>query len=177
MSTDDWATPHEVDECLWQFNGKKPVGGDPCSNSRSIIRARKRYTVGGLQLPWFRTTYENNPYSNMLRWVEKGAYEMSIGNVDELVTLWPVATSTVWWRRACGLEPIPPFVVGGKEIEISNPTLIFPKRIAFLDHRGKPIKGTRFDSVLFFYGRSEKRHREFRDAFSPLQIRWHARGR
>ncbi len=171
---DHFCTPKVVDDCLFDFfNG--PVGLDPCSNSRSIIRSKKRYTAGGLHLPWERTNFENNPYSKMLRWVQKGSRELVLGGAQELVTLWPVATSTKWWKQATGCEPIDPEVEGGKEIWSPNPTLIFAKRIAFIGLSGKPEDGARHDPVFFYYG-PEKRHRAFLRAFNSL-INWSTRGR
>jgi hypothetical protein len=175
VGTDDWATPEEVCCRLDEFWGG-PADLDPCSNGRSIVRSRKRYTAGGLHLPWRKSTFENNPYSKMLPWVEKGARELACGNTNELVTLWPVAPSTVWWKRAVGREPIPAEIKGGKEIEIGNPSLVFPKRLAFIDEKGKPVPGNRFDSVLFFYGKSEKRHTQFRRVFGDI-TNWCTRGR
>ena len=175
MSTDDWCTPPEVDDCLFEFWGG-PCDLDPCSNSVSIIRAKKALTAGGLHLPWKRHTFENNPYSKMLRWVDKSGVEVAKGHVRELVTLWPVATSTVWWKRAVGLEPIPPFAEGEKEIWMPNPQLVFPKRLAFLDENGQKVSGCRFDSVLFFYGKTERRRKDFLHAFSNL-TNWSTKGR
>lgn len=183
MSTDDWCTPHVVDVCLYDFFGG-PADLDPCSNNRSIMRARKALTAGGLHLPWRKKTYSNPPYSQMLPWVEKGVREMTLdpktakarAHCEELVTLWPVAPSTIWWKRAVGLEPIPAMVKGGREITAMNPTLIFTKRLAFIDESGQAVSGCRFDSVLFFYGAKERRHKDFLHAFAPL-INWSTRGR
>ena len=174
MSSDHWCTPEPVGSALDEF-WDGPADLDPGSNSRSIVRARKAYTAGGLHLPWKKKTYANCPYSTMMPWVEKGAREIAAGNTDELVVLWPVASSTLWWKRAVGGEPIPPEVKGGKEIWSPNPTLVFPKRLAFLDENGRAVQGARFDSVLFFYG-PDKRHRQFLRSFASL-INWTTRGR
>ncbi len=173
MSSDHWCTPAVVDRCNLDFFGKKYF--DPCSNKVSILSTYKALTAGGLHLPWHRQTFENNPYSKMLRWVQKGARELAAGNVEELVTLWPVATSTVWWKQAVGNMPVPAPKTGGAEVWSPNPTIVFPKRLAFLDGNGKPVQGCRFDSVFFLYG-PEKRHRQFLRSFNSL-INWSTRGR
>jgi hypothetical protein len=175
MSSDNWCSPPEIDALLYEF-WSGPCDLDPCSNKRSIIRAKRALTAGGLHLPWKKKTYENNPYSKMDAWVDKGVRELAIGNVDELITLWPVAPSTRWWKRAVGLEPVQPEVKGGKEITVGNPSIIFPKRLAFIDERGRQIRGARFDSVIFFYGTTEKRHKDFRHVFGGI-VNWQARGR
>ncbi len=171
---DHFCTPHVVDDCLFDFFGG-PVDLDPCSNSRSIIRSKEAYTVGGLHLPWRATNFENGPYSRMMIWVQKTMRELAIGRAKEVVTLWPVATSTKWWKTATGNMPVEPEVVGKKEIWAPNPTLIFTKRLAFIGLSGEQDDSARFDPVLFFYG-PEKRHRAFLRSFNNL-INWSTRGR
>lgn len=174
MSTDDWCSPPEITDLLVEFWGGR-CDLDPCSNGRSIVKAKRALTAGGLHLPWGKRTFENNPYSRMDPWVDKGAHEMAAGRTVELVTLWPVATSTRWWKRAVGFDPVAPELRDGKEVIVSNPTILFPKRLAFIDERGVQVKGCRFDSVLFFYG-PERRHKIFGHVFSSL-INWQTRGR
>ena len=165
MSTDDWCSPPEVAEPLEQLMGG-PVDVDPCSNLRSIVRAKISYTAGGLHLPWGRTTYENPPYSRMLLWTAKGLAEIQRRNVFELVRLVPVATSAEWWRLAVG-ESAYNGVKAGR-----RPTIVFTKRLAFLDENGQAQGVARFDSALFYYGnRRSSFLREFKNITS-----WHWNG-
>ena len=138
MSTDEWCSPPEIAGPLFDFWGEADV--DPCSNSRSIIRARKRYTWGGLTRPWGKQTYDNHPYSTNKPWIDKAIYEMKIGNVEELVVLCMYAASTQWWQDAM-LKPR------------RNPRVIATKRIKFLGPDGKPVDSSRFEPALIYYGR------------------------
>jgi hypothetical protein len=143
MSTSDaWCSPPEIADPLEEFF-QGPVDVDPCSNSRSIIRARMAYAVFGLVRPWGRTTYENNPYSETGAWTEKAIAEMRCGNVRELVRLTMASTSSQWWRRQC-LVPR------------RNPRLLFTKRLKFIDpfaaDDGEIRAGSRFEPVLTYFG-------------------------
>lgn len=161
--TDHWNSPREVADPLEEFAGG-PVGIDPCSNETSIIKAVVRYVnVGGLILPWKpapghpQSAYENPPYSQLDAWTDKGIVEIAdrrLGGRVDLIRLVPVASSTAWWRRAFGLEPVR--LPGGVEVLPRKPTVIFTKRLQFLDGTGKQVGGARFDSVLFYYGRRER---------------------
>jgi hypothetical protein len=154
--SDHWCTPLEVALPLVQFFGG-PVDCDPCSNATSIIDAVTAYTFGGLQFPWGKTSYMNNPYSTNVPWAEKAVHEMRVGRVEELVTLMMVAPSTDWWSTLCNKAP-------------RNPRMIFTKRLKFI---GDQKHGARFDTVLKYYGR---RVRQFEREFSHL-ARWTRWGR
>jgi DNA N-6-adenine-methyltransferase (Dam) len=162
-NSDAWCSAEEVTVPLEQFFGG-PVHTDPCSNEFSIVRARVKYTYGGLHRPWGETTYENPPYSKTKVWTDCAINEMRIGNVRELVRLTMVSTSTVWWRRQC-LVPR------------RNPRLLFTRRLKFYDPFAKTTKvtkmGARFDTVLTYYG---PRVTAFEAAFRHL-TRWMSWGR
>jgi hypothetical protein len=154
--TDSWCSPPEVTEPLVEFFDG-PVGCDPCSNPRSIVLARKAYTVGGLHLPWgrgtrnFRTAYVNNPYSKSAPWIGKGLREIEAGNLTELLYLVMHVPSTTWWRTAMNYRRI-------------NPRVIVTPRLCFIDPKIKAIKATkkgkrsprptnaRFDTALIYFG-------------------------
>ena len=162
-TSDWWCSPPEVAGPLEQFfNG--PVGCDPCSNPRSIIRARVAYTHGGLVLPWARTSYENPPYSAAGAWTDKAISEMKSGTVRELVRLTMASTSTAWWQRQC-LVPR------------RNPRLIFTKRLKFIDpfaeDAGETRQGSRFEPVLTYFG---PRVTEFEREFKSIAM-WMGWGR
>jgi hypothetical protein len=164
MSTSDcWCSPPEVADPLEEFFGG-PVDVDPCSNSRSIIRARTAYTVFGLVRPWGKSTYENPPYSDGGAWTEKALSEMRCGNVTELVRLTMASTSSLWWRRQCLVAE-------------RNPRLLFAKRLKFIDPfavlDGKTRQGCHFEPVLSYFGPRPKR---FTHCFRSITM-WSSWGR
>lgn len=169
MTMDHWCTPPAVADPLEAFF-RGPVACDPCSNSRSIIKAVTTYTAGGLHLPWGRTTYRNEPYSRLEPWTDKSILEIDAGNVVELVGLEPVATSTRWWRKTTGLEPVlvphPTRKNRMREVFAPRGTHMFTKRINFINERGVVMKGVRHDSVLTYYG---PRRTAFKKAFRALE--------
>lgn len=158
MSSDNWCSPQVIDDDLGELNDGRPVDCDPCSNGRSLIRARVAYTTGGLILPWNprrrpnAKTYENPPYSLLGPWTGKGLAELEREDgPTELVRLVPVATSTVWWRRAMLVEP--------RRRRVPRPAVIFTRRLAFIDEDGSVVNGARFDAALIFYFVHDRRRR------------------
>jgi hypothetical protein len=99
---DGWTTP------LWLTELLAPVSLDPCSNSRSTVRAGRTYTLDrgedGLALPWCGTVFCNPPYSNVLPWARRleSVYGSAVTSAAFLVNCDP---STRWWRVLCGLLP------------------------------------------------------------------------
>lgn len=157
-TSDSWCSPPEIADPLAQFFAG-PVDVDPCSNSRSIIRARMAYTAGGLTLPWRlrrpvdETCYENFPYSMPEHWTAKLLIELASGRVREHVRLSQMDTSTKWWADQC-IKPR------------RNPRILALKRIAFLDpfsdESGMKRESCRFAPALTYYGpRPQKFEREF----------------
>ncbi len=174
MGLDNWCSPPEVADPLEQFFDG-PVDFDPCSNDRSIIRARfvNDQPVGCL-IPWFgakrRTVYENPPYSKLLAFTQKGILEMRdfrrqrYPEEPELVRLTTVATSTLWWRMATGREPVR---TKDENVFSRRPTVVFTQRLFFINEQGiqNRSQSARFDSALFYYGPREK---EFLREFKPI---------
>lgn len=74
---------------------------DPCSNSRSIIRADWAYSLekglDGLKLPWRGDGFANWPFSCPLPFANKAQHEMIIGNCTDLIVLCKLDPSTEWW--------------------------------------------------------------------------------
>lgn len=69
-NSDEWCTSKEDADALGEFDL------DPCSNSRSHIRARHTYDLrargeDGLKRPWSGSLFWNGPYSNVLPWSER----------------------------------------------------------------------------------------------------------
>jgi len=168
-NSDSWCSPPKIADPLEQFfHG--PVDTDPCSNRRSIIRARQAYTRGGLVLPWRLDVpidwsgYQNDPYSKADAWTTKMLYELAVGNLQEHVRLCMMSTSSDWWARQC-LEPK------------RNPRILALRRIAFLDPfaatKGSERQSCRFEPALLYFGR---RTRAFEREFAHL-TRWTTWGR
>jgi hypothetical protein len=137
ISSDEWCSPPEVGEPLYDFWGYADC--DPCSNLRSVIRAITVYTTAGLVLPWRRKSYANWPYSQNEPWSAKAIAEMKAGRVRELVVLCMTATSTRWWQNLM-IEPR------------RNPRVILTKRLKFLGPGGVPVDSSRFEPALIYYG-------------------------
>ena len=160
MSSDEWCTGPEISDPLFSFfHG--PVGVDPCSNDRSIVKAYEKYTEGGLVRPWCRPgyskrdgghgddAYANWPYSANDVWAPKAIKELQ-QNLAELVILCMTATSTRWWQSLM-IEPK------------RNPRVITTKRLKFIGPSGKPMDSSRFEPALIYYGkRSAAFDREFK---------------
>lgn len=141
MSSDEYCSPPEIAGPLFDFWGWADL--DPCSNERSIIKARTIFTTGGLVFPWKRKTYENHPYSQNDPWAAKAIAEMKAQRVAELVILCMTATSTHWWQGLM-LKPR------------RNPRVICTKRLGFLGADGKPVDSSRFEPALIYYGARAK---------------------
>lgn len=96
LASDTYCTPK------WLAARLPLVGCDPCSNPRSMVRARKAYSLetrlDGLKLPWTKSCFLNSPYSDPLPWCEKLAYEMERGTLESALVLCKLDTSTQWWR-------------------------------------------------------------------------------
>jgi hypothetical protein len=169
MSSDNWCSPPEIADPLADFHGG-PVDIDPCSNARSIIRARQAYTRGGLVLPWRldrpvdQTGYQNDPYSEAHAWTVKMLAELALGNIREHTRLCMMSTSTAWWAEQCHRPR-------------RNPRILALKRIAFLDPHAKRAgmkrQSCRFEPALLYFG---PRAPAFTKTFAHL-TRWTTWGR
>jgi hypothetical protein len=165
MNSDSWCSPSAVTLPLARFF-KGPVDVDPCSNARSLVRAREAWRAGSLHRAWFghalvdavrrlrRTVYMNPPYSRLGRWVPYLVEQLELARQwkPEAVALVPVATSAGWWQAA-----------------IQADALMFVKRLTFVGDKPDPA---RFDAVLLYYG---PRRDAFREAFRELE-RWYLHG-
>jgi DNA N-6-adenine-methyltransferase (Dam) len=142
MTSDEWCSPPDITVPLYEFWGV--ADGDPCSNPRSIVRARQKLTSGGLVHHWWKSTYANWPYSQNDPWSEKAIAEMKAHRVAELVVLCMTATSTRWWRRLMTASQ-------------RNPRVVCTKRLPFIGPSGKPEDSSRFEPALLYYGRHTKK--------------------
>lgn len=158
--SDSWCSPQPIADGLEDLFGG-PVDLDPCSNHKSIIRAKEAYFRGGLILPWRRTTYANFPYSKADLWVEKGSAELEAGNVRELIYLSQASTTTGWWRDMC-------------EHPRWNPRILFLRRLVFIDPTDQGREYTcRFEPALTYFG---PRPTQFTRAFTHV-TNWATWGR
>lgn len=92
-SRDSWCTPKKITKRL------PMVDCDPCSNSRSTVRSRRRVIAelggNGLLIKWDGLSiFCNPPYSDILPWAIK------VWTAMAFCLLVPVAPSTKWWRKA-----------------------------------------------------------------------------
>lgn len=167
--SDSWCSPPEIADPLEEFHGG-PVDVDPCSNPRSIIRARLALESGGLVLPWRLskpvdyTAYENNPYSQSDAWTVKMLEELALHHVREHTRLCMMSTSAAWWADMC-LKPI------------RNPRILALRRVAFLDpfadRPNQKRQVCRFEPALVYFGHRPER---FAKIFQHL-TRWSTWGR
>jgi hypothetical protein len=91
VDSDSWCTDRDTARMLGHFST------DPCSNSRSHIRADRTWALergeDGLRAPWGWSVYCNPPYSDPLPWaIRLAAHE---GPWVALVKLDP---TTMWYR-------------------------------------------------------------------------------
>lgn len=94
--SDSYCTP------LWLTKRLPLVDCDPCSNPRSTVRSKRRYSLelrlDGLKLPWYGSIFLNWPYSDPLPWALKLREEMAAGRCTSAIVLCKHDSSTEWWR-------------------------------------------------------------------------------
>lgn len=165
MPNDHWNSPHEV---LERARRVGPIALDPCSNATSKVAAQVELFVdrkpkgggfnrsrlgrrGGLDADWAGIvedlglagagiTYVNPKYSNPAGWILKCLEEAARG--CEQVLLVPSDSGVRWFQdawRGCDAVCLP------------------DHRLAFLDAKGKPAKGNRGSSAIFYFGDRGKR--------------------
>lgn len=91
---DAWCTPK------WLCDALPFVDLDPCSNPRSAVRAKKKYSIeagqNGILLPWFGLVYVNGPYSDLTPFAQKLDVDYpKIGGAGFLVN---ADHSPEWWH-------------------------------------------------------------------------------
>lgn len=155
---DHWNTPPAVLDPIARF-WPSGIDLDPCSNPTSVVRAGcgiMEPDDGLAATPWWSRTeavpalvYVNPPYSKPGPWVERAAKESASG-LCHVIMLVPVSIATNWWADHVWPHAA---AVG-----------FMRKRVAFLDERGKPVSGNRFETALLYYGPEGHRFgRVFRD--------------
>jgi len=84
--SDDWSTPAELYDSL---DAEFSFDLDPC----------RLGAFDGLLREWRGRVYVNPPYSNVGKWLEKGAIELASGRASVLVYLLPARTGTRWFHE------------------------------------------------------------------------------
>lgn len=87
----------------WLADMLPEVDFDPCTNSRSHIRARHTFALeagtDGLVAAWIGRGFINWPFSSPMPWVRKLRQEIECGNCADLIVLCKHDASTQWWRE------------------------------------------------------------------------------
>lgn len=139
MSNDmTWCTPEVVLERVRRVG---PIMLDPCSNGRSIVRAKTEWRgpphgPDGLAEPWagHGLVYCNPPYGRGIgQWVAKCALEALDG--AEVIALVPARPDTAWWHEAVVLH--------------AAAICFWRGRLSFLG----AAAGAPFPSAVIYYGR------------------------
>lgn len=103
---DNWCTPRNVVDVLYEFNEGKPPALDPCSNINSIVGAIIEFWGppnghDGLLYQWpleeEGLVYANPPYSQLDVWSRKFHEQAQRG--VELISLVPAYTDTAWFHQ------------------------------------------------------------------------------
>ncbi len=174
----EYGTPFEFIEAA-----RETMGGidlDPASSvefNQNIVMAKRIYTekTNGLLRKWSGRVWLNPPFGKVMpdgspspdgkkgissqsMWVDKCGKEWKRSrDVKEMVTLFNAATSQKWfaalwpWRHHVQCFPF--------------------RRLAFLDPINfEPIQGNQYASVIVHWGRTEKAHLRFYDAFYELGV-------
>lgn len=150
---DSWCTPQEVVDCLVRFAEECETGvidTDPCSNSRSIVPARTRYTIAddGLSKPWRGLVFVNPPYSDPTPWMLRCA-TAHIDNGRHVIACIKADPSVKWWSHVWTAKAI-----------------CFPDhRIDFTPPPGVESSSNNFASALPYWG---SKTNAFERCFAPL---------
>lgn len=132
-SSDHWATPPEIVSALEQEFGVFNL--DPCCRPETA-KAKKFYTEGGLDKPWFGRVFLNPPYSDPKPWLMKANAELAAFRSLLVVALLPVRTDTRWFHEQVWHRAELRFIKG---------------RIKWLGWQGTPIPNPKDPSMFAIY--------------------------
>ena len=143
-----WNTPPDIIRPIVRAFGR--VDLDPCSNARSVVRARVAWELvrdgDSLARSWKlpgrgrRLIFVNPPYIDAAVWIAKCCEvwrELGARGV-EIVVLVPARTETQWWRAARRAGALPGYYEG---------------RISFLSAESGRRTGALFPSALLYFGK------------------------
>lgn len=99
----EYNTPAKVRACLERY---APIACDPCSNARSKVKAKVRYTErhDGKSRVWpAGLTFINPPYSvpSITEWVDLAIVQRQLPK-REIALLLPAATEQAWFEKLFG---------------------------------------------------------------------------
>ena len=146
---------------------------DPCSNKKSIVKARHNIMPpqDGLMIPWKGFTYVNPPFSSIRAWVHYGL-EQRFGPryLKHLVFLLPFSPETHYFKKIWHTTPMnrgrpgrPSTVVG------------FPQsRFKFIDSKNKKRdnKSPMISSTLVYHGLEPKKFIHAFDDILTIVTNW-----
>lgn len=96
---DEWYTPDATFQDLAARHG--PFDLDVAASALNS-KCPKYFTAAddALKQDWHGVVWCNPPYRNLLQWVHKAHYEVSVGNCSKVVMLLPAHTATEWFHFA-----------------------------------------------------------------------------
>jgi len=149
--SDSYCTPRWLTALLPQ------VDVDPCSNTRSTVKARRTFSLekklDGLKLPWSGSVFCNFPYSDPMPWCAKLIEELKSGRCTEAIILCKLDTSTGWWRTLLSGGD-PELWMFDKRICFDEPPALVAERIkkyTALGKSGGDKSSTNFSSTIIHY--------------------------
>lgn len=132
--TQTWATPRHIIDAV-----DLPFALDACAQP-ATAKVGRFYALergeNGLHDPWLDATWCNPPYEEQARWLARGAYLAETEGIRS-AHLVLASTSSLYWRPMTFERGTVDFYEG---------------RIAFLDARGRPVRGASFASALVQFG-------------------------
>jgi hypothetical protein len=135
-ASDAYCTPRWLTELL------PLVDLDPCSNTRSTVRAKRTFSMekklDGLKLSWLGSVFVNWPYSDPLPWAHKAIHELREGRCTDAIVLCKLDTSTEWWKTITEqvLENLDLWTFD-KRVQFDEPQELVAERIKLFAEKGK----------------------------------------
>ena len=145
LDADSWATPEYLVRAAYHVLGD-PIGLDPCSNARSIVRARVKWTKADDCLShsvdeWasHRTIWLNPPYSDPGPFLQRLAAAVLEHPSTRGIALLKHDHSTAWWKAYCKGRPL----------------VLLERRVTFL---GASSAANFASTLVLFKGRTTERY-------------------
>lgn len=141
--SDERYTPPWLVAVIREFFGS-PFG-DVATAPSNPVGAEYFRTERGLERPWYPRTWCNPPYSRgeVLKWSAKAIAEATVGM--EILFLTQADVSTGWFRLLR---------------ENADAVCFLHRRVGFLMPDGTPMKGAKFGSAVWYFGRRRQRFGE-----------------
>jgi len=166
---DHWRTPPAVLELARTVLGGLDL--DPAATrAPSAHFAKQNYSRGGLDRGWLGRVYLNPPYSQLKLWIPHASQQVGA----TVLALVPPSVGTSYWHRYVW-PPNGQAPWKWEEKRADEPrtaaAVAFPQgRIAFLDRRGRPCGGNRYESAFVLW-RSDEHDEEIVDRFCQVFAR------